>query len=112
MKIKVTFEHMDHSHLLEGHAFQKLKKLEELLLKEQEREPHYIELWFKAHKLRADHQIEIHLKTPLFDLFAQEEGADMYVILDKVIDTMIRLYKKHKEKMLDSYHKDNKRTIK
>lgn len=105
MKKKVTFQNMDHSLQLEEHAYEKLKKVEELLKKEDERPPHFLEVWFKAHKQHPHHGVEIHLKTPQFDLHAHEEGADMYIVLDSTIDKIIKLIKKSKERMVDKRHK-------
>ena len=49
--------------------------------------------------------VEIHLKTPQVDLNAHDEGNDLYVVLDNVIDKVISLLKKHKEKNIDKQRK-------
>lgn len=105
LKKKIEFHNMDHSSPLEDHASQKLSKIEDLLSKEQYGTPQHIDLWLKSNKLHPHHSVEIHLKTPQFDLNAHDEGTDMYVVLDNAIDKMVRLLKKHKEKSVDKNHK-------
>lgn len=92
---------MSHSPSLEEHANAKLKKIEDLLHSEEAFAPHYIELWLKANKQHPHHGVELHLKTPLFDLNAHEEGTDMYVVIDDTIDKMVRLLKKNKDRFHD-----------
>ena len=105
MRKKVTFQNMDHSSVLEEHAFQKLIKVEDLLVGEELQSPHFIEVWFKAHKRHPHHAVELHLKTPQFDLHAHDEGADMYIALDNTIDKMVKQLHDHKSRILDKKHK-------
>jgi len=105
MRKKVTFQNMDHSSPLEDHANQKLVKVEELLVGEESLTPHFIEVWFKAHKRHPHHCVELHLKTPLFDLHAHDEGADMYVALDNTVDKMVKQLHDSKERVKDKEHK-------
>src|SRR5690242_19797513 len=112
MKKKITFEHMEHSSVLEEHALAKLKKIEDLLNNRETSSPRFIELWLKGHKLHphSHHAVELHVKTSEHDLHAHEEGMDMYVVLDQTIDKMVRLIKKHKERLLDKKQKvDNQK---
>ena len=98
---------MPHSEPLEEHANQKLAKIIELLSHEEAEHvtPLHAELWLKANKLHPHHRAELHLKTPRFDLNAHDEGADMYIVVDNTIDTMVKLLKKEKEKRNDKSKK-------
>jgi len=104
---KIEFHNMEHSTPLEEHANQKLQKIEDLLAKEKIGTPQFLELWLKSNKQHPHHSAELHLKTPVFDLHAHDEGNDLYVVLDNVIDKIVALFKKHKEKKLDKQHKAN-----
>jgi ribosomal subunit interface protein len=105
MNIKISFHNMPHSEPLELHAREKLGKIEELLKAQAEATPFNIELWLKANKLHPHHAAELHIKTPIYNLHAHDQGADMYIVIDTTIDTMIGLIKKEKERMLDKFHK-------
>lgn len=96
---------MDHSSPLEEHAHQKLIKVEDLLTGKESLTPHFIEVWFKAHKRHPHHAVELHLKTPQFDLHAHDEGADMYVALDNTIDKMVKQLHDRKTRVKDKEHK-------
>ena len=105
MKKKITFHGMEHSMPLEEHANQKLDKVAEIAKPEGNPEPFHAELWLNAHKLHPHHSVELHLKTPCFDLVAHDEGPDMYVTVDNVIDKMVTLVKKEKTKQRDKQQK-------
>ena len=105
MERKISFHCMDHSDPLEQHANQKLDKLEELLNKEENHTPFYIEMRMTANKLHPHHHVELHLKTPRFDLNAHDEGTDMYVMVDNSIDKMVSLVKKETERERDKERK-------
>lgn len=105
MKKTVTFENMEHSSNLEEHANSKLKKIEDMLQAEENWTPHYTHLWFKANKQHPHHRVDLQLKTPLFDLHSHGENTDMYVALDEAIDKMVKLLKKHKDKLHDKITK-------
>jgi ribosomal subunit interface protein len=105
MRKKVTFQNMDHSSVLEEHANQKLIKVEELLSGEESLTPHFIEVWLKANSSHPHHSVEIHLKTPIFDLHAHDEGTDIYVALDNSIDKMVKQLHDSKAKIKDKEHK-------
>lgn len=105
MQVKISFQNMDHSNPLEQHAHEKLEKLHELLKRNDQKPPFYVELWLKANKLHPHHAAELHLKTSLFDLHAHDEGTDMYVILDNTIDKMVKLVMKEKTKNRDKQQK-------
>ncbi|MCK4264780.1 ribosome-associated translation inhibitor RaiA [Candidatus Babeliales bacterium] len=105
LKKKIEFHNMDHSTPLEQHANQKLEKINDLLKKDEVPTPQFLEVWLKALGQHPHHSVEIHLKTPQFDLNAHDEGNDLYVVLDNVIDKVISLLKKHKEKNIDKQRK-------
>lgn len=103
MKTKITFHNMPHSDPLEQHCRAKLTKLDEFT--KDNASPCYTELWLKANKQHPHHAVELHLKTPHFDLHAHDEGADMYIVIDNTIDKMVTLIKKEKEKSRDKHRK-------
>lgn len=107
MQIKISFHNMDHSTPIENHTKEKLEKLHELLKKEDENPPFFVEFWIKANKLHPHHATKLHLKTAKLDLIAQDEGTDMYVAIDNTIDKMVSLVRKHKEKEKDKRKKPN-----
>ena len=113
MQIKISFQNMDHSTPIENHAKDKLEKLHELLKKEDENPPFFVEFWLKANKLHPHHATKLHLKTSNLDLIAQDEGTDMYVVIDNTIDKMVKLVRKNKNKIKDKNHKPDtdKRTF-
>jgi len=100
MDIKITFHGMPHSEPLELHSREKLKKITAILKAQAEATPFTIELWLDAHKLHPHHAAKLHVKTPIFDIHAEDDGPDMYIVVDTVIDTMISLVRKEKEKFL------------
>lgn len=103
MNKKISFHNMPHSNPLEEHTTQKLEKIRSFV--HDSLRPFNIEVWLKANKTHPHHAVEIHLKTPTFDLHAHQEGVDMYVAVDQAIDKIISLLIKQKEKMVDKYHK-------
>jgi|SaaInlLV_10m_DNA_2_1039722.scaffolds.fasta_scaffold53230_1 ribosomal subunit interface protein len=107
MDIKISFQNMDHSNPLESHAKEKLGKLESILNVGEKMSPFFVELFLTAKKTHANHSGELHLKTPIYDLHTHEEGHDLYVVVDNVIDKMISLVKKEKTKTRDKNHKSD-----
>ncbi|KKQ49680.1 MAG: hypothetical protein US69_C0003G0035 [candidate division TM6 bacterium GW2011_GWF2_38_10] len=97
---------MPHSPTLEEHALQKLNRFLQLLKEEGNQTPLYAEFWLKANRQHPHHAVELHLKTPQFDLHAHDEGTDMYMVIDAAIDKMNTLFKKEKGK-----HKDKMRSV-
>lgn len=105
MKIKITFHNMPHSDAMENHAREKLEKINDLLQSQAAATPFNVELWLKANKLHPHHAVELHVKTPVFNCNAHDEGTDMYVVLDSTIDKMIKQLAKEKDRHLDARHK-------
>jgi ribosomal subunit interface protein len=105
MDIKITFINMEHSAPMEAHAQEKLKKISEFIVGPEWPTPKHLELWLKANKLHPHHGVELHLKTPRFSLNTHYEGTDMYYVLDRTIDKMVKLLKKEKSKILDEKEK-------
>lgn len=103
MKKKISFHNMPHSNPLEEHTNQKLDKIQSFV--DDSIRPFLVEVWLKANKSHPHHSVEIHLKTPSFDLHSHEEGTDMYVAVDIAIDKIVALLIKEKKKLLDKSHK-------
>jgi ribosomal subunit interface protein len=110
MKKKISFIHMDHSDAIEQHIHKKLEKIEHLLHKEKDSEstPFFCEITLKAQRQHPHHQAEFHLKTPWLNLHSHDEGTDMYIVIDSMIDKMATLIKKEKEKKQDARTRVNK----
>ena len=62
-------------------------------------------MWLKANKQHTHHTVDLKLKTPQFDLFTTYESPEMYLAIDTVIDKMITVLKKEKEKLIDKKEK-------
>ena len=105
LKTKITFHNMPHSPTLEEHALQKLDKFLAILKAEGNPAPLFAELWLKANKLHPHHAVELHLKTPTFDLHTHDEGTDMYLVISAAIEKMASLLKKEKDKSRDRVRK-------
>ena len=109
MQVKITFHNMDHSDSLEAHVNQKLEKLQELL--KEEELPQNVEVRLRSGSLHAHHEVEIYLKTKHFNLNVSDEGPEMYQVFDQANESMTKVVKKEKSKLLDKSHKsrDDKR---
>ena len=94
---------MPHSDPLEEHTLQKIQKIRTFV--DDSVRPFNLEIWLKANKTHPHHAVEIHLKTPSFNLHTHEEGVDLYVATDHAIDKLVHLLVKEKEKTLDKHHK-------
>ena len=105
MNIKVAFHGMSHSEPMEQHAREKLAKILNFLEDRVNMTPLFAEMFLKANKQHPHHHVELHLRTPQFNLNAEDEGTDMYMCIDNTIDKMVSLLKKHKERSIDEKHK-------
>jgi putative sigma-54 modulation protein len=105
MKKVISFKNMDHSEPLELHANDKLNKIQNYLKGFKNTSPLNIDLHLKSNKQHPHHEVELNLKTPLFDLNAHDSSPDMYVAVDNVVDKIITQLKKEKEKLLDKRKK-------
>lgn len=105
MNIKITFINMEHSAPMEAHAQEKLKKISEFIIGPEWPTPKNIEFWLKANKQHPHHAADLHLKTPRFSLNTHYEGTDMYYVIDRTIDKMVKLLKKEKSKLIDKTKK-------
>ena len=105
MDKKITFHNMDHSDPMEQHAHDKLAKIEDLLAGNEWETPKFIELWLEAHRKHPHNKVELHLKTPQFDLHAHSEETDIYFAIDETVDKMVKLLKKEKQKLKDKNQK-------
>ena len=94
LKKKIEFHNMEHSVPLEQHALEKIKKIEDLIQKEKEGGPLYLEVWLKANTQHPHNSVEIKLKTSRFDLAVKDEAINLYVALDNAIDNQENLAKR------------------
>ena len=105
MDKKITFHNMEHSDPMEKHAIDKLGKIEEILQGPELETPNFLELWLESHKTHPHNKVELHIKTPQFDLNSHSEETDMYYAIDETIDRMVKLLKKEKQKLKDKTQK-------
>lgn len=105
MNKQFIFKGMDSSVAMETYAREQLKKIDEFLANEQEREPIYIRMSFDAEETHHHHKIEFDLKSPHFDLHVHEEGPEMYKLIVDVVDIMYARLRKEKEKHVDNNKK-------
>lgn len=90
MKKRIVFRNMDHSDIMEEYANQQLEKVEEFL--KSERDPIFIDLYLEPSKVHEHHRIELHVKSPSYDMNSsyEYEGENFYDTLDRVIDIMYK----------------------
>lgn len=105
MNRKISFHGMEHSNPMENHINEKLNKIEEILKAPEWETPKFLEFFLNSQSLHPHHSAEMHLKTPQFNLVTHDEGTDMYVVIDNVIDKMVTLLKKDKSKLIDKKQK-------
>jgi ribosomal subunit interface protein len=105
MNRKITFHNMESSEPMEKIANERLDKIEDFLKGYEWVTPFNIELWLRANPQHPHHAAELNLKTPRFDLNAHAKGTKMYMVIDEVVDKMIALLKKEKEKLKDKEQK-------
>jgi ribosomal subunit interface protein len=105
VEIKVTFQGIEHSESVENYANKKNEKIEELL--KQQNTPHIYEYHIHKFTHKSYYEVSLHVRVQAFSLDTKLEGDDVYVALDEVVDKMIVLVKKEKEKQRDSHRKDN-----
>lgn len=103
MNKRVVFREMDSSVALEKYADEHLEKITTFL--KNERDPIYIDLSLEAGRPHAHHRVELRIKTPRYDLIVHEEGAEIYKVLDSVIDRMYYQLHKEKEALIDKDRK-------
>ncbi len=106
MKKSLTFRHMEHSNAMEEYVNEHLTKIEDFL--KNEPSPVYLIVVLMADKRRSVNEGELLIKTPHYDLIAKTEGADMYDVIDSIIDTMYQDLHKKKKRLLDERKSDDK----
>lgn len=105
MNIKINFHQMPHSDGIEQHAREKLQKVATLLKKSEDVHPISAELFLNAHPTNAHHEVELRVKAGSVSAVAHDKGADMYLIIDSVIDKTVGQLKRDKERFDDKKHK-------
>ena len=105
MNVKISFHNMPHSNALEEHAHEKLAKITHLFKEESSDHPLFFELFLNAETTHAHHNVELHVKTEKLNLVTHTEHADMYIATDQVIEKMVGLVRKKKNKQKDKEQK-------
>ena len=106
MDKKITFRHMDHSPVMEEHINQQLAKIEDFL--EHETDPIFMHIVLEPGRTHAHHHVELRLKSPHYELYSDFEDADMYQVINRVIDIMYRQLTEKKKELLDKRKPRNK----
>lgn len=97
--IRIVFRHMDSTSDMENHINKQLKKVIEFLGNEPT--PIYIDLVMTPSKVHAHHEIELLIKSPEYHVVVKKEGADFYLLLDKVIDAAYDKLHEEKRQKID-----------
>lgn len=116
MHKRIVFKNTQHSSVMEDYANQQLAKIEEFLAKSNimdhapsENSPDaqasdssiYIDLSIEPSKTREHNLVELSVKGPGYNLVSNYEGAEIYDVLDRVIDVMYRQLIEYKQKEVD-----------
>lgn len=99
MKLHVTFKHMDSSEAVKDHANEKSEKLGKFV--GAETEMHWI--FFVENET---HVVDLHVKGPHIDMFAQSKTTDMHQSIDDVYHKMEKQLRKQKEIVKNHLHRD------
>jgi ribosome-associated translation inhibitor RaiA len=105
MNKRITFRGMEHSVPTEKHAHEQLAKIEHLL--ENEQTPIYLNLVLEAGRPHAHHKAELHVKSPHYDIFVEEEGPHLIQIMDTVIDTVYRKMQEKKKQLMQEHRQSD-----
>ena len=100
MSKRITFRNMDHTAAIENYANEHLSKIEKFLVNEPT--PVSIDLVLEPSKTREHNRVELHVKTPHYDLISHHEGPQFYKVLDHVIDVMLQQLLEAKRKRIDN----------
>jgi ribosomal subunit interface protein len=92
---------MEHSDSIEQYVNKQLEKIEQFL--ENEPTPIFIDFVLEPSKSRAHPRVELLIKTPHYDRIVHEEqdGTDMYEVIDTIVERMYRLLHEDKQKVID-----------
>ena len=103
MRIHFTGRHMDVTDALKEHATEKLQRLERLV--DSSVEAH---VTFTVEKYR--HLADVTLRTNGLSFAVAKETNDMYSAVDRVVDTLERKIRRHKERVADRRTRPAKRS--
>jgi ribosomal subunit interface protein len=100
MKTSFTFRGMETSPTIEKYVEEKIQKLDRML--KRERDPISLEVILESHPTHAQTAIELRLHSVDYHLRAQEQGTDLYGIIDKCVDVLVGEVRRKKEKRIDA----------
>lgn len=106
MDVRIFFHEMEHSAAIESKAQELMQKIYKFL--EHEREPIYIHLTIEAGRPHAHHQVEVRVKSPNYELMVKDEGPDIYLLLNQMIDLMYKRLHEKKEELVRERRKVDK----
>jgi ribosomal subunit interface protein len=108
MNKRIVFRGMEHSPTIEEQVNTRLVRTETFL--ENERDPVTIDVILEAHRTHHHHRVEIHVKSPNYDVIAHHEGPDMHDEINRVTETIYReLLNKKRERIDDRNHPNHGR---
>lgn len=99
MHKRITFREMEKSDVMEKYIDEQLEKIIKFI--ENERDPIYVDFVLESGRPHAHHQAELRVKTPNYDLISNYEDAEMYDVIDRVIDVMYRQLTEKKKELQD-----------
>jgi ribosome-associated translation inhibitor RaiA len=100
MNMRVVFRHMEPVASIENYAHDAMRKVFDII--SHERDPVTIDLILEASKNHGHNRVELHIRSPHYDLITHHEGPEFYKELDHVIDVMVRLLHEEKRKQVDA----------
>ena len=106
MSVRISFQGMPHSNAIENYVRSKIEKIHKFIHDEQS--PHNFEMHLKAHPNHAHQEVSMFIKAKALSLNAKEEGVDIYLVIDGVIDKVVSLLKKEYAKIRDSHRVSEK----
>lgn len=121
MKIQITVRGIEEkeaqkSESIRNYITTSFSKLENLLSKEQQ--PISIDMVATVVNPHPNHEFEVHIKGPRYNIIAKRHGPEIYKVIDETIDIAQQEFLKHRKKFLDNRrregaeHKIQKRSIK
>ncbi len=99
MKTHFTFKHMNSSEAVKDHATEKSEKMSKFV--GEATEMHWI--FFVENET---HVVDLHVKGPHIDMFAQAKTEDMHQSIDSATEKMEKQLRKQKEITKNHLHRD------
>jgi ribosomal subunit interface protein len=97
--MRITFDGLETSEALKNYTIEKLEKHQNFLENAISGEAILVEEISKK-GISNDFKISMNISLPGKEIHVEELGEDMYVIIDRVVNTLMRILRKRHEKNL------------